>query len=127
MTGEVVATCVKYSMETGFVLWWAPGLLNRTFDIQRTAFGRRLLAVRAELHPFIWGIMVTHYLADLYLGRAEHPLFNAGAAFSLAVDVWLWWLYRHNDDDRWRRRRRKAASRIQALASGRLVTAPASE
>src|SRR5688572_9486949 len=87
------------------------------------AWDRRILViVRMETKPFALGaLLVGHVASSIRAGEPFDPLRLA----SLAMNLVVWWMYRHgdDDDDRWRRRRKQVAAKVAEVA-GRLQVVP---
>jgi hypothetical protein len=78
-----------------------------------------------NLKPFMLPLVVTKFVSGI---ASSDSVVNVGDDFLLVIQLAVWWFVirsDNDDDDRWGRRRRKAAGRVRALASGRLVAEPA--
>lgn len=107
-----------------FTWSWSGAIISITKELRRDIDHRAFRPFRwclAEFRPLYLpaiGVVIIHRSIQ---GHAT-PMWILTHVISLAT----WWWFKDVDkDDRWKRRRAKAAEKVKALASGRLVAVPA--
>lgn len=87
-------------------------------DTARTSFDG-LRWVVSELRPLYLPAVLVMIADESLRGK----LFGWDLFWS-AMSILAYFIYKNEGDDRWKRRRKKAAEKVKALASGRLVVVP---
>lgn len=124
MTGNDIAALISNCSFWVFITWEAAAVIKLIWrEFLNDQMLQICIAIRSELTPFIPGVAVAQFLAQIYQAPFSK---DGGAALLLVINAAAWWAFRHDndDDDRWKRRRKRLTTAVRE-AGGKLILIPA--